>query len=1327
MPRHSRSTSAPLGAVLATGGLILLSAPLRPATTGQTALSPAQGAGAATSQGDYVTSDGALDANYQLWIEVPPGLSRLVVEVFDPDIGRGGGGDATANRDRARGSYDTQADYRLYDPGGTQRAFFNNCDTNTCSDNAWQTLLNTTTNLVAGHWLLEVEMNSAETDGDDVNAFGVRAHDGNSGAGGTELPVYWDSYATYGTNNENGASFSRSYTFHPWVTAGCRLDTNDFDFDSSGSMSHTSRSGAFVGASGSPSGNDVWRNGVLGPWTTDSDATDYGVWTQNVTITGFPGNGNYGQIYLGNELASNPPPSSQPEANTYRIYLPTDAGAAPAKPYVEQMVRWDRGPNPPQTGQTSTFTVTVRLVNPTARAITFSTPDLRLVATYVPGGGVVYGGNPQTSQGGMVLQPAVGGTGLVVWNPGSLAAGSVAIMGYEVDVTPTSNGQRLPVTATPASGNGTRAYWYDETGNTTQGRASYLFGPLCELAVTEGLLTHALLDGFRAYDDRGRQVVEWSTAGEAGTAGFLLERLDPASGAWSRVHEGVLAAAEPQPAGAVYRLVDETASPGLPATYRLTELEVRGERRRLGRFAVDARQAAGPELVADGLQVIPRRAAAEPVAALAPDDEKKRTLPGSAAALELAVRTSGLHFVSTAAIAAGAAASPAQIEGLLERGDLRVLRGRQRIASWPASDLSGIFFYGEAVDSLYSRDAHYHLAPGKARRPRRARSRPAATADGVAFGELARYEQDRFAGTVLPLAPESDYWFWEGMLGGHPTVGRKTFTLDTPGAEAGSAAELTVRLQGANDDPATPDHRVRVLLGGHDLGTLEWDGLGAVAAPLAVPGGILGGPALDLELIAETPAGVGFSALYVDGFELAYRRRFTAQDDRLLLRGDGATTVEVGGFSSPDLVVLELADATRPGLVEGWELVPEPGGGYAVRLAPRDAATPYWVGTAAAALAPAAVRAEPAMPRLARRRLDADLLVLAPTDLLAGAERLADLRRSEGMAVSVIDTAAVYHAYGDGTATPQAIQAFLAAAWQQGSPRPRFALLVGDGSLDFRNLLGHGESLVPTRMATTASGLFAADALLGDVAGDDGVPEIVVGRLPVRDAAELEATVDKLAVLAAAGPASPAVFVADDVDGGADFAADGQRVAAALGEGFPRTVLELDALGATTLRGELFAALDAGAATVAYLGHGAADRLATQGLLTTADAAGLDNPRPFLLTAMTCTAARFEVPGFESLGEALVERAGGGAGAVWSMSSLIDHQAGEQLAAAFYAALAAEPEARLGDLLRDAQQRFLAAGGDPAVLATAVLLGDPASRPGLATVAPGPPSTGVGE
>ena len=180
----------------------------------------------------------------------------------------------------------------------------------------------------------------------------------------------------------------------------------------------------------------------------------------------------------------------------------------------------DSGPNPPQVGQRTDVTVTVRLVNPTPQAITFSATNV--VTANVPGSGVTYDDASQVSQGSILTEPAPGGTGNITWNPGTVAAGATALMSYEVRVTPTSAGQRLAVTGTPPR-NGTRATYVDETGNTTQTRATYTFGPICELALTQGLLTHAVVSSFRTFaDERGGVRVEWTTASETGTAGFRL-------------------------------------------------------------------------------------------------------------------------------------------------------------------------------------------------------------------------------------------------------------------------------------------------------------------------------------------------------------------------------------------------------------------------------------------------------------------------------------------------------------------------------------------------------------------------------------------------------------------------------------------------------------------------------------------------------------------------------------------------------------------------------------------------------------------------------------
>jgi hypothetical protein len=301
-----------------------------------------------------------------------------------------------------------------------------------------------------------------------------------------------------GVNNPATGVNTRSYTLFPYITSGCSCAKNDFDYDSNsgsvGSMSFTGRTGVFTQAFASAdlSSDDSWNRGNITGWTSDTTSSSYGIWTGNYSISSYqsPGqNSNYTDIYMSSYAAAANPPTANPMANSFRIYLPNDSGAAPVKPYLSQNYVQTGGSNPLGVGQTGTMRVVVQFVNPTAHAVTFSAANP--VTANVPGSGAVYGGLVALSQGSIVSQPSIGASGDVVWNPGSVAAGSTVTMMYNVSVTPTSAGQRIPITATPASANGTRARYVDETGNTTQASATYTFGPICELAVTQGVANPA--------------------------------------------------------------------------------------------------------------------------------------------------------------------------------------------------------------------------------------------------------------------------------------------------------------------------------------------------------------------------------------------------------------------------------------------------------------------------------------------------------------------------------------------------------------------------------------------------------------------------------------------------------------------------------------------------------------------------------------------------------------------------------------------------------------------------------------------------------------------
>ena len=88
-----------------------------------------------------------------------------------------------------------------------------------------------------------------------------------------------------------------------------------------------------------------------------------------------------------------------------------------------------------------------------------------------------------------------------------------------------------------------------------------------------------------------------------------------------------------------------------------------------------------------------------------------------------------------------------------------------------------------------------------------------------------------------------------------------------------------------------------------------------------------------------------------------------------------------------------------------------------------------------------------------------------------------------------MDLQEIYDEFNYGIADPRAIRAFLGYAYRRWPVRPRYVVLAGQGSFDYKDYTGHGDCLVPPLMVNTPYGLFASDVGLADVSAD-GVPEM---------------------------------------------------------------------------------------------------------------------------------------------------------------------------------------------------------------------------------------------
>ncbi|HQK88200.1 MAG TPA: SdrD B-like domain-containing protein, partial [Acidobacteriota bacterium] len=525
------------------------------------------------------------------------------------------------------------------------------------------------------------------------------------------------------------------------------------------------------------------------------------------------------------------------------------------------------------------------------------------------------------------------------------------------------------------------------------------------------VITFVLVAEFQAYAEDGRAVLEWTTAAEADSLGFYIERIDPATGDRRRLDGALLPALLESRTGGVYRFADESAAPGETWIYELIEVATDGRREVFGPFTVTIGPK-GPDAVPEPLigrfSRSPRAISPADQARLdvarqrheqALTDRRTRSLGGGFKAAspagnsaKLAVRESGVYVLSFEEISRLLNMTPAQAAALAGKFRL-ALTNRGKPVAYSLYGTSGILFYAEAPDGIYASENIYWLSMGKGSAMAVRHQAPLVDPTGTeTFKRTVRAETNRYAATTIFTDPESDYWVWDYLIAGTAGQDRKTYPLASPGLAAAETAILSVRLVGGSESAADPDHHVRIMLNGTAVGEHRWNGTAVQDLGFSVAADRLADGGNTVEVISLLDAGVPYSVVIVDRFELSYPSFYLADDDRLTFNSDDASdsfeeesrrSLLAGGFSTSNILVLDITNPKTPAQVRTSPPV-ELDGGYAVAMRPASHAQ-YFACTLET-LAPVADAYPDQKSYLTSRRNEADYLVITPPELRAAAE-----------------------------------------------------------------------------------------------------------------------------------------------------------------------------------------------------------------------------------------------------------------------------------------------------------------------------------------------------
>ena len=375
-----------------------------------------------------------------------------------------------------------------------------------------------------------------------------------------------------------------------------------------------------------------------------------------------------------------------------------------------------------------------------------------------------------------------------------------------------------------------------------------------------------------------------------------------------------------------------------------------------------------------------------------------------------------------------------------------------------------------------------------------------------------------------------------------------------------------------------------------------------------------------------------------------------------------------------------------------------------------------------------------------------DMLIIASEVTLPEANRIAQHHLQKDNLKSLVVTAnQVFNEFSSGTPDPTAIRDYVKMFYDRANgdstKRPKYLLLFGDASFDYKNRLSSNTNLVPayeSQNSLDPLNTYTSDDFFGFLDDEDDINssshlnllDIGIGRIPAKDANEARNYVDKIiqytSPQAFGAWRNNHTFVADDEDFNLHLH-DAEVITASAKSANPVFIQDKIYLDAYQQIGGAGGARypDANRASdeniyngtllYNYTGHGGFRRLAEEVILDQDSINQFNNPfkLPLFVTA-TCDFAPYDDPRINSIGENILLREKTGAIALMTTTRLVFAFSNKIMNQNYLrVALQRKPDRTyrtLGEAVKEAKNLTYLTFGDVVNNRKFTLLGDPALR-----------------
>jgi len=412
--------------------------------------------------------------------------------------------------------------------------------------------------------------------------------------------------------------------------------------------------------------------------------------------------------------------------------------------------------------------------------------------------------------------------------------------------------------------------------------------------------------------------------------------------------------------------------------------------------------------------------------------------------------------------------------------------------------------------------------------------------------------------------------------------------------------------------------------------------------------------------------------MYVQWYEIFYHRRLKSLSNVLdFFSPDTIASVRfnLSGFTDSNILLLDVTDFKKPVVLTGYQSA----GDGLVFNDVIDGSPRHFFASSVSSIKKPSLRVRN-VTSLRDETAGPDMVIIYYNRFREAAFRLKAHREeklpfSNGPVVKAVDIEDVYDNFSGGLKDPIAIRNYLKFLYdnfdENGSPKLKYALLIGEGTYDHRNLLGRGNDLIPLYMNIHFSNEHEAvedEDFLAKLDDDiDKIPDVAIGRLSVVSEHEANSYVDRIVEYENNPEDGPwkdkFILVADDEyssnrNDDFVFMIDAEELASRSGP-IP-TCMDIKKIylhvypfvgGAKPdAKRDLLKEWNDGALIVNYSGHGSPLQLADERVMSNPDVYNLTNAnrRPLFL-AFSCSVGDLDSPYQRSMAQNLVNFDNGGA------------------------------------------------------------------------------------